>query len=91
MSKSARAYQAPTHEEIAACARRIYESEGRPDGKSVEHWLQAEAQLVAERKAQAGVTPAKPAAKPLQAVSPASATARGQGWQTPAQSAAHRN
>ena len=92
MSKTAKTYQAPTHDEIAVCARRIYEIEGRPEGKAMEHWLQAEAQLIAERKAQAGMLPAgKPAAKPLQAVSPAAATARGEGWQTPARPAMHRN
>ena len=92
MSKTAKTYQAPTHDEIAVCARRIYEIEGRPEGKAMEHWLQAEAQLIAERKAQAGIMPAaKPATKPLQAASPASATARGEGWQTPARPAMHRN
>ena len=63
MAKNIKAYQQPTHEEIAACAQRIYENEGRPEGKSVDHWLQAEAQLVAERKAEAGMSPAKTAAK----------------------------
>jgi len=59
----------PTHDEIAACARRIYETEGRPEGKAMEHWLQAEAQLIAERKLQAG-----PAAKTaVRAASPAAA------------------
>ena len=91
MSKSAKTYQAPTHDEIAACARRIYEIEGRPEGKAMEHWLQAEAQLVAERKAQAGVQSAKSPAKPLNASSPAPVTARGEGWQTPPRPALHRN
>jgi hypothetical protein len=92
MSKTAKNYHPPTHDEIAVCARRIYEIEGRPEGKAMEHWLQAEAQLVAERKAQAGLSPAgKAAAKPLNAVSPAAATARGEGWQTPARPALHRN
>jgi Protein of unknown function (DUF2934) len=92
MSKNAKSYHPPTHDEIAACARRIYDIEGRPEGKAMEHWLQAEAQLVAERKAQAGMLPAsKPAAKPLQATSPAAATARGECWQTPARPAMQRN
>lgn len=92
MSKSAKAYHPPTHDEIAACARRIYEKEGRPQGRDMEHWLQAEAQLVAERKAQAGLTAAKPATKPLVASSPATATARGEGWQTtPQRPVLHRN
>jgi hypothetical protein len=65
MSKNAKSHQEPTHEEIAICAQGIYEREGRPQGKATQHWLQAEAQLIAERKAAAsGTTPAKPAAKP---------------------------
>ena len=76
MSKTAKSYQMPTHDEIAQCARRIYEMEGRPEGRAMQHWLQAEAQLIAERKAQAGTSPAKAA------VSPAAATVRGAGWQT---------
>jgi hypothetical protein len=92
MSKTAKSYHPPTHDEITVCARRIYEIEGRPEGKAMEHWLQAEAQLIAERKAQAGMLPAnKPAAKPLQVASPTAATARGEGWQTPARPALHRN
>jgi hypothetical protein len=87
MSKAAKTYQPPTHEEIAVCARRIYETEGRPEGHATEHWLQAEAQLIAERKAEAGLLPSKP----LNAANPASATARGTGWQTPPRSAVHRN
>ncbi len=90
MSKSAKNYQPPTHEEIAAHARRIYETEGRPDGKAMQHWLQAEAQLIAERKAAAGQS-AEKAAKPLQASSPATTTARGEGWQTAGRQQAHRN
>lgn len=91
MSKAAKTYQPPTHEEIAACARRIYETEGRPEGHATEHWLQAEAQLIAERKAEAGLLPSKAPSKPLSAASPASATARGTGWQTPPRPAVHRN
>ncbi len=59
MSKNSKVYQAPTHAEIAACAQLIYEREGRPEGKAEMHWLQAEAQLIAERKSQAGLSTAK--------------------------------
>jgi len=62
----------PTHDEIAICARHIYEAEGRPQGKAMEHWLQAEAQLIAERKAQA----AGPAKNPRMAGPLAQAAAR---------------
>jgi len=75
MQKSAKAFQKPTHEEIAACARHIYEMEGRPEGKAVEHWLEAEAQLIAERKAKAAA-PARPAARVQVAAQPAHAMSR---------------
>lgn len=35
----------PTHDEIALCARAIWELEGCPQGRALEHWLQAEATL----------------------------------------------
>jgi hypothetical protein len=62
MSKSAKKHREPTQEEIAACAHQIYETEGRPEGKAMQHWLQAEAQLTAELKAQASTGSAKLAA-----------------------------
>ena len=37
----------PTHEEIASCAYLIWHLEGRPEGRALEHWLQAEGQLIA--------------------------------------------
>ena len=36
-----------SHEEIALCAYYIWEAEGRPEARAVEHWLQAELQLKA--------------------------------------------
>jgi hypothetical protein len=36
---------APTSEEIATCAYSIWEKEGHPEGREVEHWLAAEIQL----------------------------------------------
>ncbi len=71
MSKSIKGYRKPTHDEIAAYAQRLYEAEGRPDGKAVEHWLNAEAQLIAQRKAETQPA-AKNAGKPNAA------------WETPA-------
>jgi hypothetical protein len=65
MAKNMKAHRKPTHDEIAACAHRIYESEGRPEGKAMEHWLQAEAQLIAEFKAEADSQPVKAARDPL--------------------------
>ena len=35
----------PTHEQIARVAYAVWEREGRPHGRAVEHWRQATAQL----------------------------------------------
>jgi len=35
----------PTALEIARCAYAIWEQEGRPEGRQVAHWLEAEAQI----------------------------------------------
>jgi hypothetical protein len=35
----------PTREEITAVAHSIWEREGRPEGRDVQHWLEAESQL----------------------------------------------
>src|SRR5436305_14386860 len=40
----------PSDDEIAARAYEIYEREGRSDGKAMDHWLQAESELRAERQ-----------------------------------------
>jgi hypothetical protein len=82
MSKSSKGYQEPSHEEISAYAQSIYEQEGRPEGKAVEHWLQAEAQLTAERKAQTAQAPAKSAPKSGPATAPTNRKAPKSGWQT---------
>jgi hypothetical protein len=34
-----------SHQAIAALAERLWENEGRPEGKADEHWKRAEAQL----------------------------------------------
>jgi len=69
MSKTMKSYREPSCEEIAFCAYCIYESEGRPQGKDRAHWLEAEAQLIAERKAEARQSTAK--AEPKTASTPA--------------------
>ena len=38
-----------THEEIALCAYHIWKAEGCAEGRAIDHWLQAELQLRAER------------------------------------------
>lgn len=49
MSQTNNGYHTPTPDEIACCAYLIWEKEGRPPGRSKEHWLQAESQLTACR------------------------------------------
>ena len=39
----------PTNEEIAARAYGIYVREGRAEGRDMDHWLRAEAELINER------------------------------------------
>jgi hypothetical protein len=38
----------PTHAEIAAAAYALWEREGRPEGRSVEHWMRSRVQLQRE-------------------------------------------
>jgi DUF2934 family protein len=38
-----------TREQIALCAYYIWKAEGRPEGRAVGHWLQAELQLRVDR------------------------------------------
>ncbi|HZQ46548.1 MAG TPA: DUF2934 domain-containing protein [Verrucomicrobiae bacterium] len=46
----------PTQIEIAARAYQIYVGKGRPEGRDMENWLEAEAQLKSERRKSANVT-----------------------------------
>ena len=39
-----------THEEIACRAHDLWENEGRPEGRELEHWLQAESQIQQGRR-----------------------------------------
>lgn len=55
MAANKKAYVEPSNEDIAVCAYHIWEREGRPDGKDVVHWVQARAQLIADRKQDAGL------------------------------------
>ena len=41
----------PTHEDIARRAYALFEENGREPGHEMEHWLAAESQLMAARKA----------------------------------------
>jgi len=41
----------PSHDEIAQRAYTLFEKSGRAPGHDMENWLQAEAQLMASRKA----------------------------------------
>ena len=40
---------APSADEVARRAYFTYENEGSPQGRDVQHWLAAEAQLISER------------------------------------------
>ncbi len=51
MSKTMKSGRKPTHEEIVARAQRIYEADGRPQGRAMQHWLQAERELTAGQTA----------------------------------------
>jgi hypothetical protein len=42
------------HDEIAKRAFTMWELEGRPTGRDLEHWLRAEAELEATQNAQTG-------------------------------------
>ncbi len=44
-------------DEIAARAYEIYEREGRSDGRAMDHWLQAESELRAEKQNRGGSAP----------------------------------
>ena len=46
----------PTQHEIEVCAYCIWEQEGRPAGRALNHWLQAELQLVVESIWNGGAT-----------------------------------
>ena len=37
----------PTHDDIAHLAHALYEEEGRPEGKHLEHWFNAESMIEA--------------------------------------------
>lgn len=55
----------PSHEAIAVCAFLIWEKEGRPSGRDVAFWLQAEKQLLVDCEHDNGVL------RPLSAAAPA--------------------
>lgn len=55
MTKQTRTFNEPTQDEIAAYAYKLWEAEGRPHGRDVDHWLQAKAHLTADRQYEAGV------------------------------------
>ena len=55
MTKQTKIFTEPTQDEIAAYAYKLWEAEGRPNGRDVDHWLQAKAHLTADRQYEAGV------------------------------------
>lgn len=55
MTKQTKTFNEPTQDEIAAYAYKLWEAEGRPEGRDLDHWLQAKAHLTADRQYEAGV------------------------------------
>lgn len=55
MTKQTKTFTEPTDDEIAAYAYKLWEAEGRPNGRDLDHWLQAKAHLNADRQYEAGV------------------------------------
>jgi hypothetical protein len=49
------------HEDISQRAREIWEREGRPEGRDMQHWLQAEAEL--RRESEQGSARSRPSAE----------------------------
>lgn len=45
----------PTDDEIANYAYVLFDSDGRVPGRELEYWLQAEAQMIADRRHDAGL------------------------------------
>ena len=67
--RSTTSNQELTHQEIASAAYAIFEQSGRIAGRDTENWLQAEAQLLKERKVAAqSDAPPRGAAKPASRV-----------------------
>jgi hypothetical protein len=40
----------PSHDDIEVCAYSIWVFEGKPEGRALDHWLQAEMQIAAARQ-----------------------------------------
>ena len=53
-------YVRPSHEDIALCAYFIYLHEGSRQSHDLPNWFQAEHQLMADRKHNAGMAPDAP-------------------------------
>jgi hypothetical protein len=64
-------------EDVARRAHGIWETAGRPQGKAVEHWLQAEAELAELQDPPVNVTAPAPSPKRPQRKKATSPSARG--------------
>ena len=56
---------------IATRAYHIWESEGRPDGKALDHWLRAEAATLSHERSRELLADITPPAKPARKKRPA--------------------
>lgn len=70
----------PTHDQIAARARAIYEQSGRVPGRDLQNWLQAEAELQTAHNGGSSPAPTvpKPAAPRTSSKTPAPKTPNAQ-------------
>jgi hypothetical protein len=50
-------FTGPTNHEIATYAYQLWEADGCPNGRDMDHWLQAKAHLIADRQYEAGMLP----------------------------------
>jgi hypothetical protein len=71
----------PTRAAVEKRAREIWEQRGRPDGQELDHWYQAEKELLEIRNRAEKAASSRPAAKPTPSAtakpSPAPATPKG--------------
>jgi hypothetical protein len=50
--------------QVEEWAYAVWESEGRPHGRDLDHWLQAEAEIMAPKETRSSVKPPSPNASP---------------------------
>ena len=96
MAKQMNDSNIPTHEQITRRAYEIFIERGRPEGRDLEHWLEAEKQLRATSQTKSA-TPVSasnaPSATPMRATQPAATSngrSAGNGRTQPSRTAARK-